>query len=152
MSVLRLCERPALERCALEHLSLREQRAGGALRAPGGGPSQPTHRLDARHAVPAAACDLSCGVLGGLQLDRTGGDGCTLPAAHVRDHRLLPPLFLAPHLQNLPRRTARFRTAGRLGRAARTDLVGRTPPPSSPVFGQARGCALTAAARVLLEP
>ena len=57
--------------------------------------------------------------------------------SHVRHYRLLSSLFLAPHLQDLPCRAVHLRLAGRLGRAAGTDLVGRPSPPSSRAFRQA---------------
>ena len=39
--------------------------------------------------------------------------GRAVRAAHVRHHRLLPPLFLAPHVQDLARRAVRLRGARR---------------------------------------
>ena len=72
-----------------------------------------------------------------------------VPGAHVRDHGLLSPLFLSPHLQDLARRAVHFWLAWRLGRAARTDLVGRASPPSSRALRQAGGRALAGATRVL---
>ena len=45
-----------------------------------------------------------------------------------------------------------FRNAGRLGRAARTDLVGGPSSPSSRLLGQAGGRALAGAAWFFLEP
>ena len=42
-----------------------------------------------------------------------------LPGAHVRDHRVLPPLLLAPLVQDLARGAVRVRGARRVGGAAR---------------------------------
>ena len=62
--------------------------------------------------------------------------------AHVRHHWLLSSLFFAPHLQDLARRAIHLRDAGRLGGAARPDLVGGTSSPPSCPLGQAGRCAL----------
>ena len=52
-------------------------------------------------------------------------------AAHVRDHRVLPPLLLAPRVQDLARGAVRVRAcSGASRRAARPAVVGRAPPPS----------------------
>ncbi len=75
-----------------------------------------------------------------------------VPGAHVRHHRFLSSLLFAPHLQDLARRPVHLRPAGRLGGAARSDLVGGPSSPPPCAFGQAGGRALARAARLFLEP
>ena len=98
-----------------------------------------THRAVRRHAprLPARALRRR---EPGRRRRRVGA----LPPAHVRDHRLLPPLLLAPLLQDLARGAVRLRAARRLGGAARPDLVGRASSSSPRVLGQAAGPALAA--------
>ncbi len=110
------------------------------------------HRLGPGLAVSSDACRLSGGDLGGLQLGRVGGDDRAVRGAHVCHHRLLSSLFFASHLQDLARRAIHLRHVGRLGRAARPDLVGGASSPPSCPLGQAGRCALAGAARLFLEP
>ena len=132
---------------------VRPQRLRDSPEGAVGGPRDPpAHRLGAGHALLVDACGLPRGHLGGIQLGRIGGHGLALSRAHVRDHRFLSPLFLSSHLQNLARRPIHLWTARRLRGAARADMVGGAPSPSSRAFGQARGRAFTGAARLLLEP
>ena len=73
-------------------------------------------------------------------------------AAHVRDHRLLPPLLLAPRLPHLAARAVRVRADRRDQRAARAAVVGGAPPQPSPPCRHRARSALAGAARLLVEP
>ncbi len=89
------------------------------------------HRLAARGAVRAAARRLPRRPLDGHEQLRGRRRRRALRAAHVRGHRLLPPLLLAPRLPHVARGAVRLRVARRRRRAARPAVVGIAPSPSS---------------------
>ncbi len=98
-------------------------------------------RIDWLRVLPFVGLHLAClgvfwvGVSAVRAVDRAGA----VRAAHVRDHRFLPPLLLAPRLPHLARAAVRLRRARRRQRAARTAVVGRAPsPPPSPRRHRAR--------------
>ena len=94
------------------------------------------------HAVRLMHAGLPGRHLGRRQPGRRDRGAASPIRAHVRHHRFLPPLLLAQDLQDLARRAVHVRRAGRLGRAARPDLVGGPSPPPPREFRPSRRHAL----------
>ncbi|KAG1194823.1 hypothetical protein G6F35_013342 [Rhizopus arrhizus] len=101
-------------------------------------------RLAARGPLRLDACGVPGGDLGGRVMDRSDRCGGALCRAHVRDHRVLPPLFFASHLPGVASGAVRIRCHRGRQRATRTAVVGRAPSPPSPPRRPAAGPALAA--------
>ena len=115
-------------------------------------PRPARHRLAARHPVRRAASRLP-----GCDLDRLepvcrGASRRPLRGANVRDHSLLPPLFLASRVPHVAWLAVRVCRARRLRRAARAVVVGCAPSPSPRALRPARRRPLGPAGRLPAKP
>jgi hypothetical protein len=104
------------------------------------GAEDPSRRTEARRQARrlvallpfrCCTCRVPRGDLGRLEPGGRRRRGRAVPRAHVRDHGVLPPLLLAPRVQDLARGSSVRRARQRLG-AARAAVVGGAPPRAPP--------------------